>query len=157
VSQLDPIKDYAKIIQIGALIINASPTSTTPIPLHFTINVDVTNPNSDAASFESLQYIISIDDVHFTTGDLTDPLRVGAGETTRYPVRIKLNYIDLIKDGQKQVVEKILLNLANNDILFRLFNVEKTKSNVTIQVKPSFKVGKLTFTAPSYIPVHFSF
>ncbi|MBS5979159.1 MAG: hypothetical protein KIB51_05395, partial [Dysgonomonas mossii] len=49
------------------------------IPLNFTLNLDVKNPNSSAAMMNGLQYIISVDDIQLTTGSLNQALSVEAG------------------------------------------------------------------------------
>ena len=58
------------------------------IPLNFTLNLDVKNPNSSAAMMNGLQYIISVDDIQLTTGSLNQALSVEAGQTKTLPIAI---------------------------------------------------------------------
>ena len=118
------------------------------IPMDFTLNLDVNNPNSGTAAFQALSYIVSIDDIQFTTGNLRQPFSVGAGETNTLPVTIGFDIAELMKNNSKVAIEDIVKNLIG---------VNDKKSEIKIQLKPSFKVGEQTFSSPVYIPVSFTF
>jgi LEA14-like dessication related protein len=118
------------------------------IPLNFTINMDVKNPNSGVAAFQALQYIISVDDVQFTTGNFDQPFSVNAGETKGLPMTIGLDIAQLMKSNSKSSIENIVKNFIG---------IGSEPSKVTVQLKPSFKVGEQLFSSPMYIPVSFSF
>ena len=126
-------------------ILNGNASS---IPLNFTLNIDVNNPNSGAAAFQSLLYIISIDDINFTSGNFSQPFRVESGETKVLPMGIGVDVMELMNNNSKSAVENILKNFLG---------LSDTASKVTVQLKPSFKVGEQTFTSPLYIPVNFTF
>ena len=118
------------------------------IPLNFTLNIDVNNPNPGAAAFQSLLYIISIDDIRFTSGNFNQPFHVDSGETKVLPMGIGVDIMELMNNNSKSSVENILKNFLG---------LSDTASKVTVQLKPSFKVGEQTFTSPLYIPVSFTF
>ena len=118
------------------------------IPLNFRLNVDVRNPNSGTAAFQSLNYIISIDDVQFTTGIFRQAFQVNAGETKTLPMDIGVDIAELLKNNSRSAVENIVKNFLG---------LSDTASKVTVQLKPSFKVGEQTFASPVYIPVNFTF
>ena len=118
------------------------------IPLNFTLNMDVKNPNKSAAMLNGLQYIISVDDIQFTTGSLNQTLNVAAGETQTLPINIGLDLATLMKNNSKDAV----VDIAKNFI-----GIGSKKSNVTVQLKPTFMIGGVPITSPSYIPVVFSF
>ncbi|MDR2916802.1 MAG: LEA type 2 family protein [Tannerella sp.] len=126
-------------------ILNGNASS---IPLNFTLNLDVKNPNSGTAAFQSLNYIVSIDDIQFTTGNFQQAFSVGAGETKLLPMTIGVDIAELMKSNSKSTVENIVKNFLG---------LGNTASKVTVQLKPSFKVGEQIFTSPIYIPVSFSF
>jgi hypothetical protein len=118
------------------------------IPLNFTINVDVKNPNSDAASFYSLLYIIYVDDVRITDGEITDPFYVGGGQSAILPAHISLDIKDLMENGTptRPVMENLIMNFLD---------LSDIPSKITIQVKPSFKVLDIAYSAPDYTSVDF--
>lgn len=118
------------------------------IPLDFTLNLDVKNPNSGTAAFQALSYIVSIDDMQFTTGNFQQAFSVGAGETKQLPMTIGVDIAQLMKNNSKDAVVNIVKNFLG---------MGDTASKVSVQLKPSFKVGEQTFTSPIYIPVSFSF
>lgn len=122
--------------------------STSSIPLDFTLNLDVHNPNATQAAFQALQYIIQIDDVDFTNGQLNQPFSVGAGQTQQLPIRIGVDIAALISNNSQAAI----LNIVKNFI-----GLGSEKSNVTVQLKPTFNVGGSHITSPVFIPVSFSF
>jgi len=138
----------------GVSVVNAAKIlgilngSSSSIPLEFTLNLDVHNPNPSGAAFQALNYIIQIDDVEFTTGYLKQAFSVGAGETKQLPINIGVDLAKLITNNSKSAI----VNIAKNFI-----GIGSEKSNVTIQLKPTFDVGGSLITSPVYIPVNFSF
>jgi len=122
--------------------------NSTTAPMHFVVNIDVKNPNEDAASFEKLEYIIYIDDVRITDGLVTQPFYVEGGNTKILSVDIDVDIMDLVKDNTWPVTENAIKNFLG---------ISDTPSKVTVQLKPSFKVGKQTFAAPSYVSVNFTY
>jgi LEA14-like dessication related protein len=118
------------------------------IPLKFTLNLDVNNPNSGAAAFQSLLYIISIDDVQFTTGNVNQAFHVDAGETKVLPVDIGVDIAELMRSNSRSAIENMVKNFLG---------LSDKASKVTVQLKPSFKVGEQLYSSPLYIPVNFSF
>jgi len=117
------------------------------IPIDFTLNLDVNNPNTGTAAFQALSYIITIDDIQFTTGNFRQPFSVGAGETKMLPMTIGFDIAELMKKNSRPAIE----NIAKN-----IIGIGDSSSKVTVQLKPSFKVGDQTFTSPLYIPVTFN-
>jgi len=92
--------------------------------------------------------MITIDDVRFTTGNINQPFHVEAGETKTLPVDIGVDIVELMKNNSRSAIENIVKNFLG---------LSDTASKVTVQLKPSFKVGEQTFTSPVYIPVNFTF
>lgn len=118
------------------------------IPLDFTLNLDVKNPNNGTAAFQALKYIISIDDIEVTNGNFNQAFSVGAGESKVLPMNIGLDIAKLMQNNSRSSIQTIFLNFLG---------LGDKASEVTVQLKPSFKVGEQTFTSPVYIPVSFSF
>lgn len=134
-------------IQIGKIITLLNNASTT-IPLQFNINLDVQNPNTQEASFENMQYIISIDNIEFTKGELAKPFSVQGGQTKPLSINIGLDIMKLMNADSKSAVVNIVKNFIG-------INDQPTK--VTVQLKPTIKVGKTPIASPNYIPINFSF
>ncbi|WP_029906494.1 LEA type 2 family protein [Prevotella sp. 10(H)] len=122
--------------------------TATSIPLDFTLNLNVKNPNESAALLHGLQYIISIDDIQFTTGAVNQTLNIGAGQTQTLPLTIGVDLATLMKNNSKDAV----VDIAKNFI-----GMGSKKSNVSLQLKPTFMIGNTPVSSPVYIPVNFSF
>lgn len=118
------------------------------IPLDFTLNLNVNNPNQSAALLHGLQYIVSIDNIQFTTGSLNQSLNIAAGQTQTLPISIGVDLATLMKNNSKDAVLDIAKNLAG---------ISTKQSNISVQLKPTFLIGNTPITSPSYIPVNFSF
>jgi LEA14-like dessication related protein len=118
------------------------------IPLNFTLNLNVKNPNAGTAAFQALHYIISIDGVQFTAGHFDQTFSVEAGETKVLPITIGVDVAELMRSHSKSAIENIVKNFIG---------INGAPSKVSIQLKPSFKVGDQLFTSPVYIPVNFNF
>jgi len=122
--------------------------SASSIPLNLTLNLDVKNPNQSAALLNGLQYILSIDNVQFTTGTLNQSLNIPAGGNQLLPLQIGVDLATLLKGESKNAVQ----NIAKN-----FLGMSNQKSNVTLQLKPTFMIGGQPIVSPVYIPVNFSF
>lgn len=122
--------------------------TATSIPLDFVLNLSVNNPNQSEAMLQGLQYIINIDDIQFTTGTINKALQIGAGQTQTLPLTIAVDLATLMKSHSKDAI----VGIAKNFI-----GVGENKSNVTVQLKPTFMIGTVPVTSPVYIPVTFSF
>ena len=134
-------------LQLPRILALLSGTATS-IPLDFTLNLEVHNPNASQAAFQAIQYIIQIDDVEFTNGLLNQPFSVDAGQTAQLPIQIGVDIATLISNNSQSAI----LNIVKNFI-----GIGSEKSNVTVQLKPTFNVGSSRITSPVYIPVSFSF
>jgi len=121
--------------------------TATSIPVNFTLNLDVNNPNSSDAFLNGLQYVISVDNVQLTTGAIDQALNVASGQTRSLPLTIGLDLAPLMTNSTKDT----MLNVAKN-----LAGMGTQKSNITIQLKPSFLIGNTSVASPVYIPVNFS-
>ncbi|MDR2956423.1 MAG: hypothetical protein LBV43_15225 [Prevotella sp.] len=120
----------------------------TSIPLDFTLNLNVKNPNESSALMNGLQYIISIDGIQFTTGSINQSLSIASGQTQTLPLTIGVDIASLMKNESKDAVVDIVKNFVG---------IGSKKSSVSVQLKPSFKVGSTIVPSPVYIPVSFSF
>ena len=122
--------------------------TATSIPLNFTLNVDVKNPNTSAALLHGLQYIVSIDDIQFTTGNVSQSLNIASGQTQTLPLVIGVDLATLMKTNSKDAVADATKNLIG---------MGSKPSNVKVQLKPTFLIGSVPVTSPRYIPVNFNY
>ncbi|MCD7938503.1 MAG: LEA type 2 family protein [Tannerellaceae bacterium] len=122
--------------------------SRSSVPLNLTINLDVTNPNAATAALQGLDYILKIDNIEFTRGAVSQALNVPSGSTRILPVSIGVDLASLLSGDSGNAVQNIVKNLAG---------ISSDKSTVSLQIKPSFRIGNRTVPSPQYIPISFSF
>ena len=118
------------------------------IPMNFTLNPDVSNPNQSSAFLNGLEYILSIDNVQFTTGSLSQTLNIPAGGKNTLPLSIGIDLATLLTGDSKDAVTNITKNFLG---------IGDKKSNVSLQIRPTFMVGGYAVPSPVYIPVNFTF
>ena len=122
--------------------------SASSIPMDFTLNLNVKNPNEGNALLNGMDYIISIDDVKFTTGTINQSLNIAGGQTQVLPLTIGVDLATLMKGESKSAVTEIAKNFLG---------IGSKQSKVSVQLRPTFKVGESRIASPIYIPVSFSF
>lgn len=122
--------------------------TATSIPLNFTLNMDVKNPNQSAAAFNGMQYILSIDGIQFTSGSVNQSMNIASGETKTLPITIGVDLATLMKNNSKDAV----VDIAKNFI-----GIGTKESKVSLQIKPTFMIGTTAVASPVYIPINFSF
>lgn len=118
------------------------------MPLDFTVNLDVKNPNASAAAFVGIDYILSIDNVKFTQGKIDHSMNIAPGGSQGLPITIGFDLATLLQGESKAATENIVKNFVG---------IGDKKSNVSIQIKPTFMMGNVPVTSPFYIPVNFAF
>jgi len=118
------------------------------VPLSLTLNLGVTNPNNNPAALSGLDYILKIDNVEFTRGALNQSLNIGANSKGLLPLAISFDLATLLSGDSKNAVENIVKNFIG---------IGNEKSKVTLQIRPSMRVGNKAIPSPQYIPVSFSF
>lgn len=134
----------ANVAKVTALLTG----NTSSIPLNMTLNLDVTNPNLTEALLNGVQYLLSIDGIEFTSGSITQRFSVQPGETNVLPLAIGFDAARLLTGESKN---------AAIDAVKNVLGIGSKKSNVVLQIRPSFLVNNYTVTSPVYIPIEFSF
>ncbi len=121
--------------------------SPSSLPLAFTLNLNVQNPNATAAAFQAMEYKVAIDSLAFTEGRITEPFSVNAGETKTLSVAIGTDVGHLFSGESRNAMLRIVQNLIGIG--------SKEQSTVTVQLRPTFNIGGVPITSPVYIPVSF--
>ena len=117
-----------------------------PAPLGFTIHLDVTNPNQTTAAVESMYYKVSLDSIEVADGALDEPFMVPTGGKADLPLKINVDVKNLLQSDKRATMTKVIRNLVG---------VSNEPTDVTVQLKPTIRVGNSQVTSPVYIPVKF--
>jgi len=130
-----------------AKLVAAFSSSSGSLPLNFTLNLNVSNPNPQQALLNGLSYILEIDDVQMTTGTIEQQIEVAGNGSSVLPLTLGF-------DAKKVSSGQSLESLKN--LIFNFAGIGSNPSNVTFRIKPNFTIGGNTFSVPSYIPVTFT-
>jgi hypothetical protein len=131
----------------AARLLAAFSSSSQSLPLAFTLNLDVSNPNTQDALLNGLSYILEIDGIEMTQGSLSQQVQVAAGGQSVLPVALAFDLRQALSGRSADAIKNLAFNFAG---------IGSAASNVTFKLKPTLKVGSQTVAAPSYIPVSFS-
>ena len=119
------------------------------LPLSFTLNVEVRNPNPAMAALNGLEYLAFIDDVEVASGQLDRRIEIPAnGGITTVPLRLNTDLIDIMKKDSRQALVNFGLNLAD---------AGNRPTRVSIKVKPTILVGAMEIDYPGYFTVKHDF
>lgn len=119
------------------------------LPLSFTLNVEVRNPNPATAALNGLEYLAFIDDVEVASGQLDRRVEIPAnGGVTSIPLRLNTDLIDIMKKDSRQSLVNFGLNLAD---------AGNRPTRVSIKVKPTILVGGMEINYPGYFTVKHDF
>jgi LEA14-like dessication related protein len=123
--------------------------NTSSLPVGFTLNLGVQNPNATEAMLSGLDYVLSVDGVDFTSGSLDRQLSVPAGGTGTLPLVMAFDVATLLKGETGSTAAKAVRNLIGMG--------GGESSSVTLNIRPSFMVGGYKVVSPVYVPIHFNF
>jgi hypothetical protein len=129
-----------------ATLTAAFTTKSGSLPLHFTLNLDVSNPGIQTALLNGLGYILEIDGREMTTGSLQKKLQINGGQKVVLPVQMAFDLKQALSGESLDAIKNLAFNFAG---------IGNGSSNVTVKLKPSFSVGNQIITSPVYIPVSF--
>jgi len=119
------------------------------LPLSFTLNVEVRNPNPAMAALNGLEYLAFIDDVEVASGQLDRRIEIPAnGGVESIPLRLNTDLIDILKKDSRQALVNFGLNLAD---------AGNRPTRVSIKIKPTILVGAMEINYPGYFTVQHDF
>lgn len=119
------------------------------LPLEFTVNLEAKNPNPETAAMNRLAWILIVDGIEMTRGQLDDRVEIaGNGGVAPLPLRIGLDLRQALSGKSGDALLNLALNIAG----------EGTQpTHVTVKAKPSILVGGQTMELPDYITVSTEF
>ncbi len=119
------------------------------LPLSFTLNVDVKNPNITKASLNSLDWILIIDDIEMLNGTVNQKFEVApSGGITTVPVKMEMDLKQILKGKSGEA----LLNFG-----FNLVGAGNKPTRITLKAKPSIMIGGRAIQYPGYINIRNEF
>ena len=118
------------------------------LPVGFTLNLDVQNPNTTEALLSGMDYVLAVDGVNFTSGSVANQLSVPAGGSGSLPLAMLFDMATLLKGDAREASSKMVRNLIGMG--------GGESSAITLNIRPSFMVAGHKIISPVYIPINFN-
>lgn len=112
--------------------------------LNMNVNMNVKNPNTQAAQLDGMDYILFIDDQEMLDGTMNEKIKIGAGEEAQVSLPISMNLYESIENKKIDAMAEFALGLATN---------KAESSRVKVAIKPFFTIMDKTVKFPSYITI----
>ena len=135
-------RDNLNITQ-GLALVNAISNRT--LPVTFNVNLDVTNPNSIAASMAKMDYVVSLNGKEVITSTLNNSLNVPANASNIVTIPISTDLFQLFSGESADAI----VNLA-----FKLAGASSNPVNVGVKIKPYINIGNQQLAYPDYITLN---
>ena len=127
-------------ISQGLALVNA--ISNRSLPVTFNVNLDVSNPNSIAASMAKMDYILTLNGKQVVSTTMNNSVNVPAKSSSMVTIPVTTDLFQLFSGESADAI----VNLA-----FKLAGASSNPVNVGLQVKPYITVGNQQLAYPNYI------
>jgi hypothetical protein len=126
-----------------------SAVATNQFPLDFTLNVEVKNPNTEKAIMNGMEWILMIDDIEMTRGNLDRRIEVlPNNQNAMMPLTLSFDLNKVLSGKSADAVINFGLNLSGNG---------NKPTRIALKAKPSVVIGNMTFPYPDYITIRTEF
>ncbi len=115
------------------------------LPVNFSLNLDVNNPNPIAASMSKMDYIVSLNGKEVVSTTMSQNINVPANASNTISIPISTDLFQLFSGESADAI----VNLA-----FKLAGASSNPVNVGIKVKPYINVGGRELAYPDYISMN---
>ena len=130
-------------ISQGLALVNA--ISNRSLPVTFNVNLDVSNPNSIAASMAKMDYILTLNGKQVVSTTMNNSVNVPAKSNSMVTIPVATDLFQLFSGESADAI----VNLA-----FKLAGASSNPVNVGLQVKPYITVGNQQLAYPNYITLN---
>ncbi len=130
-------------ISQGLALVNA--ISNRSLPVTFNVNLDVSNPNSIAASMAKMDYILTLNGKQVVSTTMNNSVNVPAKSNSMVTIPVTTDLFQLFSGESADAI----VNLA-----FKLAGASSNPVNVGLQVKPYITVGNQQLAYPNYITLN---
>ena len=130
-------------ISQGLALVNA--ISNRSLPVTFNVNLDVSNPNSIAASMAKMDYILTLNGKQVVSTTMNNSVNVPAKSNSMVTIPVTTDLFQLFSGESADAI----VNLA-----FKLAGASSNPVNVGLQVKPYITIGNQQLAYPNYITLN---
>lgn len=115
------------------------------LPVTFNVNLDVSNPNSIAASMAKMDYIVSLNGKQVVSTTMNKSMNVPAQSNSIISIPITTDLFQLFSGESAEAI----LNLA-----FKLAGANSDPVDLGLQVKPYITINDQQLAYPNYITIN---
>lgn len=134
--------DFAETTQITTSLMSGK------LPLTFTLNIEIQNPNQEEALMNELEWILFIDDAEITNGTIDKKIEISPGGINVLAVGLDLDLLELLSGESSHSMMNFGLNLSGNG---------GKPSRMKLKIKPSIYVSGKRISYPGYISIEDEF
>lgn len=127
----------------GLALVNA--ITNRSLPVTFNVNLDVSNPNSIAASMAKMDYILTLNGKQVISTTMNNSVNVPAKSNSMVTIPITTDLFQLFSGESADAI----VNLA-----FKLAGASSNPVNVGLKVKPYINIGNQQLAYPDYITLN---
>ena len=129
-------------LNVSQLLALTNALMSKSLPVTFNVNVDVSNPNSIAASMAKMDYIVSLNGKEVISTTLNQSINVPANSSNTVSIPITTDLFQLFSGESADAI----VNLA-----FKLAGASSNPVNVGLKVKPYITINGQQLAYPDYI------
>ncbi len=119
------------------------------LPLSFDLNVEVKNPNKEKAVMNGMEWILLIDNIEMTRGNLNHRIEVlPNNQSAMMPLTLSFDLKKVLTGKSADAVANFGMNLSGQG---------NKPSRIALKAKPSVVVGGITIPYPDYITIQNEF
>lgn len=123
--------------------------ATNQLPLSFNLNVEVKNPNKEKAVMNGMEWILLIDNIEMTRGNLNHRVEVMPNnQSAMMPLTLSFDLKKVLSGKSADAVANFGMNLTGQG---------NKPSRIALKAKPSVVVGGITIPYPDYITIQNDF
>lgn len=115
------------------------------LPVTFNVNLDVSNPNSIAASMAKMDYIVSLNGKQVISTTMNKSVNVPANASSIVSIPITTDLFQLFSGESAEAI----INLA-----FKLAGASSDPVDLGLQVKPYITINNQQLAYPNYITIN---
>lgn len=114
------------------------------LPISFTANVMVSNPNNQIAALHSLDWILFVKDQEVARGFIPHTITIQPHERITVELPVNTDLSKLLSTFSMQELSAMIFNFSSKKAF---------KDDVKLKIKPAIQVGKKHIKAPNYFSI----
>ncbi len=112
--------------------------------LNMNVNINVTNPSSNVAKLEGVDYIVWVDEREVLSGSMDKKISIGSNQTEVLSIPVSVNLLNMATFSTMDALLEFAIGLVTDN---------PDASRMKVSLKPYFNIGNKNVKMPFYITV----